>query len=331
VKRLFILGPLFVFGILATAPYAARELIAALFLFSVGFATLLLITIICFLVPVVAHGGAIWYRIRAPLWNPVGSRLDRIIREAGRSFLRLAVRQRNSWSLFLFLVGVVTCASAQTGSTVPTVETIIAHMAQARAENRARLRPYVVTRDYQLFGKERHTTKSQVIADVTFVPPDLKKYSIQQANGTRLGEKLVRRMLESEAEVAKDYSSTDISPDNYDVRFLGEEDVSDQRCYLLELLPRRKDKHLLRGNIWVDASTYLLRRTEGEPAKTPSWWVRDIHIALLYGDAGGMWLQTSSEATANIRIFGRHTIISRDLEYKISNSIAARFSPRSSF
>ncbi|PYU14536.1 MAG: hypothetical protein DMG29_09445 [Acidobacteria bacterium] len=234
-------------------------------------------------------------------------------------------------SLFLFLVGVVTCASAQTGSTVPTVETIIAHMAQARAENRARLRPYVVTRDYQLFGKERHTTKSQVIADVTFVPPDLKKYSIQQANGTRLGEKLVRRMLESEAEVAKDYSSTDISPDNYDVRFLGEEDVSDQRCYLLELLPRRKDKHLLRGNIWVDASTYLLRRTEGEPAKTPSWWVRDIHIALLYGDAGGMWLQTSSEATANIRIFGRHTIISRDLEYKISNSIAARFSPRSSF
>ena len=95
-KRLFILGPLFAFGLLATASYAARELIAALFLFSVGFATLLLITIICFLVPVVAHGGAIWYRIRAPLWNPVGSRLDRIIREAGRSFLRLAVRQRNS-------------------------------------------------------------------------------------------------------------------------------------------------------------------------------------------------------------------------------------------
>src|SRR5437899_12663605 len=83
-------------------------------------------------------------------------------------------------------------------------------------------------------------------------------------------------------------------------------------------------KQVRAGNIWVDASTYLLRRTEGEPAKTPSWWVRDIHIALLYGDAGGMWLQTSSEATANIRIFGRHTIISRDREYKISNSIAAR-------
>ncbi len=329
VKRLFILGPLFAFGLLATASYAVRELIAALFLFSVGFAALLLITSICFLVPDVAHGGAIWRRIRAPLWNGLGSRLDRRIRGAGRSFLRLAVRQRISWSLFLYLVGVVTCASAQTGSTVPTVETIIARMAQARAENRARLRPYVVTRDYQL--KERHTTKSQVIADVAFVPPDLKKYAIQQTKGTGLGEKLVRRMLENEAEVAKDYSSTDISPDNHDFRFLGEEDVSGQRRYLLELLPRRNDKHLLRGNIWVDASTYLLRCTEGEPAKTPSWWVRDIHIALLYGDAGGMWLQTSSEATANIRIFGRHTIISRDLEYKISNSIAARASARSSF
>ncbi len=41
------------------------------------------------------------------------------------------------------------------------------------------LRPFIVTRDYNLFGKDRYKTKSQVIADVTFVPPDFKKYAIQ--------------------------------------------------------------------------------------------------------------------------------------------------------
>ena len=49
------------------------------------------------------------------------------------------------------LVALVACASAQTESSAPTVETITARMAQARAENQVRFRPYIVTRDYKLF------------------------------------------------------------------------------------------------------------------------------------------------------------------------------------
>jgi outer membrane lipoprotein-sorting protein len=240
--------------------------------------------------------------------------------ETGWRFFCVAVRQQTS--CLLFLVAVVGCASAQTESTVPTVETIIARMAQARADNRARFRSYIVTRDYKLFGKEKHKTEAQVIADIIFDPPDFKKYAIQQTSGAGLGEKIVRRMLESEVEVTKDYSSTDISPDNYDFRFIREEDVSGQRSYVLELLPRRRDKNLLRGNIWVDANTYLLHRTEGEPAKRTSWWLRDVRIALLYGDVSGMWLQTASESTAKVRILGQYTMVSRDVKYKISELVA---------
>ncbi len=257
-----------------------------------------------------------------------GCGLDRRTCEAGRSF-SAAVRQ-SGW-LFLYLVAVAAGASAQTGSTVPTMETIIARMTQARADNQARSRPYIVTRDYKLFGKERAKAKSQVIADVTFVPPDSKKYAIQQTNGTKLGTKIVRRMLESEVEIAKDYSSTDISPDNYDLHFIREEQVSGQRCYVLELLPRRKDKNLLRGKIWVDANTYLLHRSEGEPAKKPSWWLRDVRITLFYGDVGGMWLQTALEATAKVRILGQHTMVSHDVKYRISELVAAGPSAQTSF
>jgi outer membrane lipoprotein-sorting protein len=215
----------------------------------------------------------------------------------------------------------VEAAPARDGSTVPNVEAIVARMAQARAENRAHFRSYIVTREYKLYGKERQATKSQVVADVTFVPPDSKKYTIQQINGSGLGKMIIGRMLAREAEVTKDYGVTDISPDNYDFRFSREEEVRGQRCYVLELLPRRKDKNLLRGNIWVDADTYLLRRTEGQPAKTPSWWVRDVRIALRYGDVGGMWLQTASEATASVRILGQCTMVSHDVKYKISEVV----------
>jgi len=253
------------------------------------------------------------------------------IREAGRSSAYVGARRQTSWLLFLYLVAAMASASAQTGSSVPTAETIIASMAQARAENRARLRPYVVTREYKLYGKERQATKSEVVADVTFVPPDSKEYTIQQINGSGLGKMIIGRMLAKEAEVTKDSGATDISPDNYDLRFIREEEVSGQRCYVLQLLPRRKDKNLLRGNIWVDANTYLLRRTEGQPAKAPSWWVGDVRIALRYGEVGGMWLQTASEATARVRILGPCTMVSRDVKYKITEFVADASSAQTNF
>jgi hypothetical protein len=244
------------------------------------------------------------------------------IREAGRSFFYVTARQQTSWLLLLYLVAAMASASAQTGSSVPTAEAITARMAQARAENRARLRPYIVTRNYKLFGKDVRKAKSEVIADVAFVPPNSKKYTIQETNGSGLGQMIVRRMLANEAEVTKDYVSTDLSANNYDFRFIREADVSGQRCYVLELLPRRKEKHLLHGDIWVDADTYLLRRFEGEIAKTPSWWVRDVSVTFVYGEVGGMWLQIASEAVANVRILGCSTMVSRDVKYKITELVA---------
>src|SRR6266404_7827376 len=104
-----------------------------------------------------------------------------------------------------FCLAAVASVQAQNRSTVPSVETILTRMAQAQAENRARLRPYQVTRHYRLFGKEKHTTKSEVIADVTFVPPDVKEYAIQRVKGTGVGEKIVRQMLDQETKVVKNY------------------------------------------------------------------------------------------------------------------------------
>jgi hypothetical protein len=231
------------------------------------------------------------------------------------------VWQRISCSVLVCVSGAAH-AQESTGRAAPAVETILARMAQARAENRTHLRPYSLTRDYRLFGKEKQTSKAEIIADVTFVPPDVKHYAIRQANGMGLAEKIVRQMLEHETDIVKDYGSTDLTSDNYDFRFVREEELSDRRCYVLEMLPKRKGKTLLRGQIWVDATTYQLRRTEGEPGKAPSWWLRDSRIVLEYGDVGGMWLQTASESTANVRFVGPYTMVSHDVEYKFSELAA---------
>jgi hypothetical protein len=131
--------------------------------------------------------------------------------------------------------------AASAAAEVPAVETIISHMVQARAENRAQLRPYQVTRDYELFlGKESQKSTSQV--SVTFVPPNSKKYVIQAASGGGLGETIVRQILASEADLLKNQAATDISPANYDFRVSGRQDLDRQSCFVVVLLPRRKDK-----------------------------------------------------------------------------------------
>lgn len=252
----------------------------------------------------------------------------RIFHKEGKSFSPAGMRRQFVCLLFLGLIAVGAGASDQIGSMVPNVETIVARMVQARTDNRAGFRSYIVTRDYRLFGKDRFNSKSQVIADVTFVPPGSKKYVIQRTQGTGLGEKIVRRMLEGEAEIAREYSATDVSVANYDFQFISAERLADRLCYKLELLPRRKDQYLLRGYIWVDADTYLLRRSEGEPAnKSPSWWLRNVRIEFVYGDVGGMWLQTASEATVNVRIFGQYTMVTRDVEYKMGDLPVAAWLP----
>jgi hypothetical protein len=224
------------------------------------------------------------------------------------------------------LVTLVVSASAQTQSSALNVATITSRMAHAQTENQARFRPYIVTRDYKMFGKDGREAKSEVTANIAFAPPNLKKYTVQRATGSGLGETIVRRMLEGEIAMTKKSSATDISEDNYNFRFVREEDVDGKRCHVLEMLPRRKDKNLLRGNVWVDANTYLLRRAEGSLAMNPSWWVRDVNIVLLFGDAGGMWLQTGLEATANVRMPGQATVISDDVSYEIREVVAVTVS-----
>ena len=140
----------------------------------------------------------------------------------------MRTRKHITRSVLFFLVSAVACASAQTGSPIPT-ENIIARMAQAGEDNHARFRPYIVTRDYKLFGEENTTPTSEVIADLTFAPPHLKSYAIRQTSGTGTGESIVRRMLEGQIAFAKDPGSTDISQVNYDFRFIREEDVNDRR------------------------------------------------------------------------------------------------------
>ena len=72
-KRLYTFsGVVLGIGLAGMTSYQVRELLVALVLFTVGFATLLLITLTGVFVHWVATGVTVGLRTRAPRWNRVG-------------------------------------------------------------------------------------------------------------------------------------------------------------------------------------------------------------------------------------------------------------------
>ena len=201
--------------------------------------------------------------------------------------------------------------SASSSSTAevkpPDLNLILQRLEDVQHQDPAESRPYEVTREYKVFrGYDKQPT-SEVMAQINFVPPDVKTYKITQAQGNSRGEKIVRELLDRETESAKKGPGSEISRMNYDFVFLRQENFVVPE-YVLRVVPKRKDKYLLRGQIWVDASTFHIRRIEGVPAKSPSFWIKDIHITLQYAELGGMWVPVSFDAIATVRLLGQFTL-----------------------
>jgi hypothetical protein len=169
-------------------------------------------------------------------------------------------------------------------------------------------------------GSDKKPT-SEVMAQINFVPPDKKAYKITQARGNSRGAKMVRELLDRETESAKKGKGSEVNRTNYDFVFLRQENFGDVPEYVLGTLPKRKDRNLLRGQIWVDASTFRIRRIEGVPAKSPSFWLKNIHITLQFAQLGGMWVPVTFDAVATVRLLGQYTLAG--LTIRSSESLSA--------
>jgi len=214
------------------------------------------------------------------------------------------------WILCLFAAPLY----AQTQPSSQDVNQIVSQMVQARQNNRARMHSYTVRRDYQLLDKKSQP-KAQVVAAITVLPPDRKEYEIEKSSGG-LGERVLRDVLAREAESPEQAQRREISPVNYDFALVGRQGLDGHQCYVLQITPKREEKDLIRGQIWVDAASFNILRIEGEPMKNPSWWIHDLHILMNFALVDGMWLNTWTQAVAHVRFKGEYTMVSHDLEYR---------------
>ena len=187
----------------------------------------------------------------------------------------------------------------------------------------SQLRGFRSTRLYQLqyhglFGSREAAMK--VIA--TYTAPEKWDFSIVSESGSKLLlNRVLLKLLDSEREAYRNGAQIEISPANYQFESLGLENMAgDDPCYILHVQPRHETKFLYRGKIWVDAKDFALAHMEGEPARSPSFWIKDTQIDSTWGKVGDFWFITHNHSLSHIRMGGTATLTIDYTDYQITGA-----------
>jgi hypothetical protein len=183
---------------------------------------------------------------------------------------------------------------------------------------------YTGNRRY-ILENHKWNKRAEMLVAVRCDPDGSKHFEVVSEQGWKSANKhVLRKMLESETETSQPRirPKTSVTPDNYRFQMLGSDLLEGRPTYLIQVLPKREDKYLFEGRIWVDAEDFALVRAEGKPAKNPSFWTRSVNFVHQYHKSGVFWFPFLTESVTEARIFGKTEVTIRYFDYQ-TNSTAA--------
>lgn len=213
---------------------------------------------------------------------------------------------KNRFLLAALLLLPASAVAADESPSLPSATEIVTRMGSRDLQRQASIEGYAGMRRYVLDNQHLHK-RAEMLVQVQGDPDGTKHFEVVSEDGWKAAHKhVLRKMLESESETSRPEmrASTKINLENYDFEVIGTEMVADRTAYVLETHPKRKEKYLFRGRIWVDAEDYALVRAEGSPAKNPSFWTKSTHFVQIYQKNGPLWFPRSTESVTEAHIFG---------------------------
>lgn len=224
-------------------------------------------------------------------------------------------------SLFALTLIVVDAPNA---ARLPSADEIVAKMIQRDAERRSQLQGYTSVRRYVLENVKHHK-QAEMLVRMVCHQDGSKEFDIISSSGWGGARKHVfPRLLEAETEASRpgDREDSRITPQNYSFRMLRTGEIAGRRAYVIEVIPKKQTKYLMRGTIWLDAEDFTIVRIEGEPAKNPSFWIKRVQFEHKYEKHGPFWLAESDTSTSDVRIFGSTELRIDYFDYIVNGAAA---------
>ena len=184
---------------------------------------------------------------------------------------------------------------------------------------------YTAFRTYQvvdLNGK----VHAKEIGQMEYRAPDQKRFVVTSEKGSVLVRRLALNALiasEIETTAGKQHHDSAISPANYTLDLLGEQWVGPYRCIVAQAIPKRRDKYLFEGKVWIDTEDYAVVRIEGHPAKKLSFWIQRADFVRQYQKIDGFWLPQRDMTFVDVWLYGKKVLTIDHRDYSVNLSVAA--------
>jgi hypothetical protein len=225
-----------------------------------------------------------------------------------------------------FLALVAGSSTIAQEASLPVASEVVVQMLARDAQRQRSLEGYEGMRRYTLVN-EHMRKRAEMLVRVRGDQDGTKHFEIVNETGWKAAQKhVLHKMLESEAEASRpeERVKARLSPDNYEFQFVASEKVGDRAVYVVDLTPKRREKYLFRGRIWVDAEDYALVRADGNPAKNPSFWTKSVHFVQAYQKSGPFWFPATTESVTEARLFGTTDLTIEYFDYKPNATTAAQ-------
>jgi len=203
-----------------------------------------------------------------------------------------------------------------------TEDQIVRELLTHNELRKSRLAAYASLRTYRV-ADVKGKVHAEEIGRMDFHAPDKKTFVVTSEGGSGLIRHLALNPLiasEIETSSGKEHHDSAIAPENYIFTLLGEQQVGRFRCFVLQAAPRRKEKYLFEGKLWIDAQDYAVVRIEGRPAKKLSFWIEGAEFVRQYQKIGTFWLPQRDETLVQVRMYGEKVLTIDHQDYVVKEA-----------
>lgn len=217
-------------------------------------------------------------------------------------------------------------------STEITGDAIFAKLVESNRLRDSRLKQYSVQSTYRV-KNDKGEMRAETQALLRYRAPDIKEFKIISEKGSGIiRSRVFKPLMDVEVETASERNRIDssITPNNYTFTLLGEEEVAGARCFVVQATPKRSDKYLFTGKVWIHSAEFAVVQIEGQPAKNLSLWVKRVDFVRRYQKIGEFWLPLKNESISRVRLFGKNTLTTEYDNYQINQAGVAGIKESSS-
>jgi hypothetical protein len=187
----------------------------------------------------------------------------------------------------------------------------------------AALADYTALRTYRVVDVNGRVHAEEV-GRMEYRAPDQKTFMVTSEKGSTLIRRLALNPLiasEIETTAGRQHRDSTISPANYDLDPVGEQQVGSYNCFVVRAIPKRRDKYLFEGKIWIDVEDYGVVRIEGHPAKKLSFWIDRADFVRQYQKIDNFWLPQRDVTFVQVRLYGRKALTIDHQDYSVNSSV----------